>query len=100
MELVSQKLGVNNESDVASKEVKSRDRAFCDMICLLLEDMSEGEVKDMVKLYVHQLIVKGNYRASAQGNYVESQMQVIKTIPSVPNYSQPFLFKFTHTFTC
>ena len=36
MELVSQKLGVNNEPHVASKEVKSRDRAFCDMICLFV----------------------------------------------------------------
>ena len=38
--------------------------------------MPEGEVKDMVKLDVHQVIVKGKYRASAQGNYVESQMQI------------------------
>ena len=45
------------------------------MICLLFEDMPEGKVKDMVKLDVHQLIVKGKYRASAQGNCVKSQMQ-------------------------
>lgn len=38
------------------------------MICLLLEDMPEGEVKDMVKPDVH-------HRASAQVNFVESQMQ-------------------------
>ena len=75
LELVSQKIGVNNGPDVASKELKSREGAFCDMIYLLLEDMPEGEVKDMVKLDVHQLIVKTKYRASAQGNYVESQMQ-------------------------
>ena len=75
MELISQKLGVSNEPDVTSKEVKSRDRAFCDMICLLLEDIPEGGVKDMLTLDVHQLIVKGKCRASAQGNYVKSQMQ-------------------------
>ena len=37
--------------------------------------MPEGKVKDMVKLDVHQVIVKAKYRASAKGNYVESQMQ-------------------------
>ena len=59
-----------------AKEVKSRETAFCNMICLLLEDMPEGEVKDLVKLgVVHQHVVKRKYRASAQDNYVESQMQ-------------------------
>ena len=86
MELVSQKHRENSESHIASKEVKSRDRAFCDMICLLLENMLEAEVKNMVKLEVHQLIVKGKYRASAQGNYGESQMQ------SNNNHSQCMLY--------
>ena len=59
-----------------TKKVKSRERAFCNMICLLLEDMPEGEVKDLVKPgVVHQHVVKRKYRASAQVNYVESQMQ-------------------------
>ena len=57
-----------------------------DMICLLLEDMPEGEVKDLVKPgAVHQHVVKRKYRASAQGNYVESQMQ------SNNNHSQHIL---------
>ena len=69
-----------------AKEVKSRERAFCNRICLLLEDMPEGEVKDLVKPgVIHQHIVKRKYRASAQDNYVESQMQ------SNNNHSQRIL---------
>ena len=62
-------------------EVKSRDRVFCDMICLLPEDMPEGEVKDMVKLDIHQLTVKRKYRASAQTMW-KVKCKVITTIPS------------------
>ena len=44
------------------------------MICLLLEDMQEDKVKDMIEQDVHQLIVKGKYRASPQGHYVQKLM--------------------------
>ena len=75
MELFSRKLGENNEPDVTPKQVKIRDRTFCDTIYLLFEDMREGEVKDMAQLDVHQLNVKGKYRVSAQSNFAENQMQ-------------------------
>ena len=62
------------------------------MICLLLEDMPEGEVKDLVKPgVVHQHVVKRKYRASAQVNYVESQMK------SNSNRSQRILSLQIHT---
>ena len=42
MELVFQELEENNERNVFAEEVKSCDRAFCDMTFLLPEDMPEG----------------------------------------------------------
>ena len=65
MELDSQKLGEHMEPDVAPKEVKSRGRAIFDMICLLLEGMTDRKVRNMVKLDFHQLNVKGKYSALA-----------------------------------
>ena len=61
MDLVSKRLS-QYEKNVNAMEVKetskSSERIFCDLICQLLGEISDDEIKDLVKIEVQQILVK------------------------------------------
>ena len=68
MEIVSQQLLEArrvNETVVPQEPSMSADRDFSNMVCSLLGEINEGEVKDTVKLEIHQLLIKAKYKKSA-----------------------------------
>ena len=49
----------------SSNSVGSADYAFCEMILKILVKVPEGEVKDMLKLKIHQEVLQAKYKTAA-----------------------------------
>ena len=69
IDLVSQRL-LQDEKKVNTMEVKetakSPERIFDDLICQLLGEIRDGEIKVLAKIEVHQILVKAMHQAKSR----------------------------------
>ena len=69
IDLVSQRL-LQDEKKVNAMEVKetakSLERIFDDLICQLLGEIRDGEIKVLAKIEVHQILVKAMHQAKSR----------------------------------
>ena len=69
MDLVSQML-LQDEKNVNAMEVKetakSPERIFGDLICQLLGEIPDGEIKDLAEIEVQQILVKAKHQAKSR----------------------------------
>ena len=69
MDLVSQRL-LQDEKNVNPMEVKETakipERIFGDLICQLLGKIPNGEIKDLAKIEVQQILIKAKHQAKSR----------------------------------
>ena len=89
---------------------KTADYHFCDMIAKSLNAMIDGEQKELLKLEIHQLVVKAQYGTSASrslGNHLQLtfksghrsptyQRSNIEQTVSFPNFNSNEYQTFSH----
>ena len=95
MHLVSQRL-LHDDKNVNSMEVKetakSPERIFGDLICQLLGEIPDGEIKDLAKIEVQQILVKAKHQVKSremQNAPYTNSFNVTPTCGLVPP-SQPY----------
>ena len=71
----------------AEKE-KTADDHFCDMIAKSLNAMIDGEQKELLKLEIHQLVVKAQYGTSASRSLGNHSQLTFKSGHSSPTYQR------------
>ena len=69
MDFVSQRF-LQDEKNVNAMEVKetakSPEQIFDDLICQLLGEIPDGEIKDLVKIEVKQILVKAKHQVKSR----------------------------------
>ena len=95
MDLVSQKL-LQDEKNVSAMYVKETakipERIFGYLICQLLGQIPDGEIKDLAKIEVQQILVKAKHQAKSgemQNAPYTNSFNVTPTYGLVPP-SQPY----------
>ena len=95
IDLVSQRL-LKDEKNVNAMEVretaKSPEQIFGDLICQLLGEIPDGEIKDLAKLEAQQILVKAKHQAKSretQNAPYTNSFNVTATYGLVPP-SQPY----------
>ena len=92
IDLVSQRL-LQDEKKVNAMEVKetakSPERIFDDLICQLLGEIRDGEIKDLAKIEVHQILVKAMHQAKSRekqnARYTSTTPSTLFIINSISN---------------
>ena len=67
---------------------KTADDHFCDMIAKSLNAMIDGEQKELLKLEIHQLVVKAQYGTSASRSLGNHSQLTFKSGHSSPTYQR------------
>ena len=67
---------------------KTADDHFCDMIARSLNAIIDGEQKELLKLEIHQLVVKAQYGTSASRSLGNHSQLTFKSGHSSPTYQR------------
>ena len=67
IDLVSQRLSQDEKNVMEVKEIgKSPERIFGDLICQLFGEIPDGEIKNLAKIKVQQILVKAKHQAKSR----------------------------------